>query len=392
LNILEYAAWKTTMTPPIVELARTRAQRWPTTVRPLRIAQVTPLYEAVPPRLYGGTERVVAYLTDALVGLGHAVTLFASAEARTLANLVPMRDQAIRLDPAPLKSDLAAHLSLIHEVHRRRHEFDIIHFHVDLIHFPVFADCAAHTVTTLHGRLDLKDLPGAYARWPQFPLVSISDDQRAPIPEASWIATIQHGLAQSLFDFTPVPTDPYLAFLGRISPEKRPDRAIAIAKRSGLRLKIAAKVDAVDRAYFHETIEPLLDDPLIEFVGEIGDEQKSAFLGNATALLFPIDWPEPFGLVMIEAMACGTPVIAWRSGAVPEVIEDGMTGFIVDNEDQALAAIADVGRLDRREIRGVFEQRFTARVMARNYQQLYRRLLRGSDDAVVVGQIAELAV
>jgi glycosyltransferase involved in cell wall biosynthesis len=247
-------------------------------------------------------------------------------------------------------------------------------------------------VTTLHGRLDLKDLPGAYARWPQFPLVSISDDQRAPIPEASWIATIQHGLAQSLFDFTPVPTDPYLAFLGRISPEKRPDRAIAIAKRSGLRLKIAAKVDAVDRAYFHETIEPLLDDPLIEFVGEIGDEQKSAFLGNATALLFPIDWPEPFGLVMIEAMACGTPVIAWRSGAVPEVIEDGMTGFIVDNEDQALAAIADVGRLDRREIRSVFEQRFTARVMARNYQQLYRRLLRGSDDAVVVGQIAELAV
>jgi glycosyltransferase involved in cell wall biosynthesis len=367
-------------------------------MRPLRVAQVAPLYEAVPPRLYGGTERVVAYLTDALVDLGHSVTLFASAEARTAARLVPSRDQAIRLDPAPLKSDLAAHLSLLHEVHQRRHEFDIIHFHVDLIHFPFFAECAAHTVTTLHGRLDLKDLPDVYERWHQFPLVSISYDQRAPIPQASWVATIPHGLAEGLFDLGPIVGEPYLAFLGRISPEKRPDRAIAIAKRSGLRLRIAAKVDAVDTAYFHEHIEPLLDDPLIEFVGEIGDERKSAFLGNAHALLFPVDWPEPFGLVMIEAMACGTPVIAWRSGSVPEVIEEGVTGFIVESEEEAVAAIGKVGRLDRQEIRRVFEQRFTAKVMARNYLHLYRRLLAGAEHAVVAGDamlggdIEEMAV
>jgi glycosyltransferase involved in cell wall biosynthesis len=386
------------MTPSIVQLARTGAEHGPAAMLPLRIAQVAPLYEAVPPRLYGGTERVVAYLTDALVDLGHPVTLFASAEARTAARLVSLRDQAIRLDPAPLKSDLAAHLSLLHEVHRRRHEFDIIHFHVDLMHFPFFADCAAHTVTTLHGRLDLKDLPDAYERWHQFPLVSISYDQRAPIPQASWVATVPHGLAEGLFDFGPVVGDPYLAFLGRISPEKRPDRAIAIAKRSGLRLRIAAKVDRVDAAYFHEHIEPLLDHPLIEFVGEIGDERKSAFLGNARALLFPVDWPEPFGLVMIEAMACGTPVIAWRSGSVPEVIEDGVTGFIVDSEEEAVAAIGKVGRLDRQEIRRVFERRFTAKVMAGNYLHLYRRLLAGADagnvagDAMLGGEIEEMAV
>ena len=359
-----------------------RALRSPFSELPLRIAQVAPLYEAVPPRLYGGTERVVAHLTDALVDLGHHVTLFASTEARTLGNLVSMRDQAIRLDPHPLKSDLAAHMNSLHEVRRRRHEFDIIHFHVDLIHFPFFEDCAAHTVTTLHGRLDLKDLPGVYARWPQFPLVSISYDQRTPIPQANWIDTIQHGIDAKLFDFCPAATDSYLAFLGRISPEKRPDRAIALAKRAGMRLKIAAKVDVVDKVYFHEVIEPLLDDPLIEFVGEIGDEEKSCFLGNAVALLFPIDWPEPFGLVMIEAMACGTPIIAWRSGSVPEVMQDGITGFIVDSEDEAVAAIGKLGSLDRQRIRRVFEQRFTAEVMASSYLQVYRRLLSGAEPIV----------
>lgn len=375
------------MTSSAVRLPRSLATRWPVTLEsPLRIAQVAPLYEAVPPRLYGGTERVVAHLSDALVELGHRVTLFASAEARTTADLAPLRDQAIRLDPSPLKSDLAAHMSMLHEVHRRRHEFDIIHFHVDLIHFPFFADCAERTVTTLHGRLDLKDLPNAYARWPQFPLVSISYDQRTPIPQASWIATVQHGLDDRIFDFHAGPAGDYLAFLGRISPEKRPDRAIALAKRTGVRLKIAAKVDAVDRAYFHEMIEPLLDDPLIEFIGEIGDERKSAFLGNARALLFPIDWPEPFGLVMIEAMACGTPVIAWRSGSVPEVMEDGITGFIVDNEEEAAESLARVGSLDRRRIRDVFERRFTAEVMASGYVQVYRRLLFGAAQPILLSR------
>ena len=228
----------------------------------MRIAQIAPLYEAVPPRFYGGTERIVAHLTDALVELGHEVTLFASAEARTRATLVPVRDQAIRLDPCALKSDLAAHLSMLHEVRKRRDEFDVLHFHVDLVHFPFFEEIAAQTVTTLHGRLDLKDLPEAYARWRDYPLVSISDDQRTPLPDANWLATVPHGLAESIYTFNAAPRQPaYLAFLGRISPEKRPDRAIAIAKRSGMPLKIAAKVDAADAAYFHEVIEPLLDHP-----------------------------------------------------------------------------------------------------------------------------------
>ena len=341
----------------------------------MKIAQIAPLYEAVPPSLYGGTERIVAHLTDALVELGHEVTLFASAEARTRATLVPVRDQAIRLDPSTLKSDLAAHLSMLHELRKRCAEFDVLHFHVDLVHFPFFEQIAAQTVTTLHGRLDLKDLPEAYARWRDYPLVSISDDQRAPLPEANWLATIPHGLAESIYTFNPAPRQPaYLAFLGRISPEKRPDRAIAIAKRSGLPLKIAAKVDAADAAYFHEVIEPLLDHPLVEFVGEIGDSEKSAFLGNAQALLFPIDWPEPFGLVMIEAMACGTPVIAWRCGSVPEIVDHGETGFIVATEDEAVAALTRLQLIDRRRVRDVFEQRFTATVMARNYLRLYWRL------------------
>lgn len=341
----------------------------------MRIAQVTPLYEAVPPRLYGGTERVVAHLTDALVALGHDVTLFASAEARTNALLAPVRDQAIRLDPAPFKSDLAAHLHQLAEVRRRAAEFDVIHFHTDMLQFPMFEAVAGRTVTTLHGRLDLKDLPEVYSRWRQYPLVSISDSQRAPLPDANWAATVHHGMTADLFRFSAVPNG-YLAFLGRISPEKRPDRAIAIAGAAGKPLRIAAKVDHADETYFEDQIEPLLDNPLVAFVGEIGDAEKSDFLGGADALLFPIDWPEPFGLVMIEAMACGTPVIAWDSGSVPEVVEDGLTGFIVRSETEAVAAVDRLPRLDRGAIRARFEERFSAHAMARRYLDIYARLTR----------------
>ena len=339
----------------------------------MKIAQVTPLYEAVPPRFYGGTERVVSHLTDALVDLGHEVTLFAAADARTKAELVPVRDQSIRLDPAPLQSDLAAHMAMLAEVRERAGDFDVIHFHTDMIHFPFFADLAGKTLTTLHGRLDLKDLPEVYWRWTQFPLVSISDSQRKPLPFANWAGTVLHGMRADLYDFHPQ-SEGYLAFLGRISPEKGPERAIAIAKAAGRRLKIAAKVDRADQDYFHKVVEPLLDHPLIEFIGEIGDDEKSAFLGGADALLFPIDWPEPFGLVMIEAMACGTPVIAYECGSVPEVIEPELTGFIVHNQAEALAALERLGDLDRRQVRRRFELRFSAVAMARRYLDLYAGL------------------
>ena len=339
----------------------------------MRIAQVTPLYEAVPPKLYGGTERVVAHLTDALVEIGHDVTLFASAEAKTSANLVAVRDQAIRLDPAPLLSDLAAHMTMLAQVRDRADEFDVIHFHTDMVHFALFEPLAERTITTLHGRLDLKDLPQVYERWDQFPLVSISDSQRLPLAWANWKATVHHGMRADLYRFRPQ-SEGYLAFLGRISPEKRPDRAIDIAIRSRKVLKIAAKVDRADQVYFDEQIRPLLDHPLIEFIGEIGDAEKSAFLGGADALLFPIDWPEPFGLVMIEAMACGTPVIAYACGSVPEVIEPGATGFLVRDQDEAVAAVGRLGELDRAAVRKRFELRFSATAMARRYERLYADL------------------
>jgi glycosyltransferase involved in cell wall biosynthesis len=345
----------------------------------LKIAQISPLYEAVPPKLYGGTERVVAWLTDALVAAGHDVTLFASAEAETSAKLVSVRDQAIRLDPAILKSDLAAHLGMIHEVRRRMDEFDVLHFHVDMIHFPFFEECAERTLTTLHGRLDLKDLPVAYRRWHQYPLVSISNDQRRPLRNANWVGTVHHGMAADQCAFNPNPRGDYLAFLGRISPEKRVDRAIAIARRVGMPLKIAAKIDAADKAYFERVIEPLLGDADVEFIGEIDDARKPAFLGNAGALLFPIDWPEPFGIVMIEAMACGTPVVAWNCGSVPEVIDEGETGRIVDNEDDAVAATREVLQYDRATVRATFERRFTADVMAERYVRLYSERARGRE-------------
>jgi glycosyltransferase involved in cell wall biosynthesis len=342
----------------------------------MHIAQIAPLTEAVPPKLYGGTERVVANLCDALVQLGHEVTLFAVADAQTDAKLIPVRDRPLRLDPAPLKSDIAAHLSMLHEVRRRAWQFDILHFHIDLLHFPVFEHQAERTVTTLHGRLDLTDLEGVYERWRQFGLVSISDHQRTPLPFVNWVGTIPHGLPTHQFVFRARPQPGYLAFLGRISPEKRPDVAISIARRAGIPLKIAAKVDRVDREYFETRIAPLLDHPLIDYIGEIREDQKSEFLGNARALLFPIDWPEPFGLVMIEAMACGTPVIAWDRGSVPEVIDHGVTGYIVDSEEEALAALSNIEQIDRRTVRAVFERRFAARAMARSYLDLYARLLK----------------
>lgn len=341
----------------------------------MRIAQISPLYESVPPRLYGGTERVVAHLTDALVAEGHDVTLFASADTRTRARLVPVRDQAIRLDPAPLKSDLAAHMSMLQQVRERAGEFDILHFHTDLLHFPMFEHCAGRTVTTLHGRLDLKDLPGVYGRWPQYPLVSISAHQRRALPHANWVGTVYHGLPSGQYAYSPRGAGGYLAFLGRISPEKRLDRAITIARRAGLPLKIAAKIDDSDRVYFRDVIQPLLDGPGVEYIGEINDREKSRFLGDALALLFPVDWPEPFGLVMIESMACGTPVLGWRCGSVPEVLEDGVSGRIVDSMQDAVSAVGELVGFDRARVRAAFEERFTAAVMARQYVAVYRQQL-----------------
>jgi glycosyltransferase involved in cell wall biosynthesis len=340
----------------------------------MKIAQIAPLYEEVPPRLYGGTERVVACLTDALVELGHEVTLFAARGSGTKARLVPLRDQAIRLDRATLKSDLAAHLTMLYEVKRRAKEFDVLHFHLDLLHMPVFEQYAQKCVTTLHGRLDIKDLAPVYERWPEFRLVSISDNQRQPLPTANWLATVPHGMPALHCSVQKSPRS-YLAFLGRISPEKGPDVAVRLAIRAGVPLKIAAKVDSVDQAYFDRALKPLLDHPLIEFIGEIGDAQKADFLGNARALLFPIAWPEPFGLVMLEAMACGTPVIANNCGAVPEVLQDGLTGFIVNSEEQAVSAIARVEQLDRQAVRAAFEQRFTSHHMAHAYLKVYADLL-----------------
>ncbi len=341
----------------------------------MKIAQIAPLYEAVPPKLYGGTEMVIAHLCDALVDLGHDVTLFASADSSTAARLVPMRDHSLRLDAVPLKSDVAAHLSMLHEVREACHRFDILHFHLEMLHFPLFEHVAHRSVTTLHARTDLRDLPAAYSRWPGYGLVSISEHQSIPLPDANWLATVPHGISPARYRCSGRNGHGYLAFLGRIAPEKGPEVAIRVARQAGIPLRIAAKVDAADRVYFEEVIRPLLDDPLIEFVGEIGAEQKPEFLGNALALLFPIRWPEPFGLVMIESMACGTPVIAWDRGSVPEVIEPGLTGFIVRSEREALAAIPQAARLDRRAVRAAFERRFTARHMAEAYLDVYRRLL-----------------
>jgi glycosyltransferase involved in cell wall biosynthesis len=339
----------------------------------MRIAQVAPLAEAVPPKLYGGTERVVSALTEELVRQGHAVTLFASGDSQTSAKLVACAPKGLRL--AGYRDHTASLLVMLDEVRQRADEFDIIHFHTDLLQFPLFQDVMGKCVTTLHGRLDLPDFHPIYRAFPDMPLVSISDSQRAPMPSGlNWAATVYHGLPSGACPFNPA-ADGYLAFLGRISPEKRPDRAIEIAKRVGIPLKIAAKVDAADRAYFDRVIEPLLHDPLIEFIGEIDDAAKCGFLGDARALLFPIDWPEPFGLVMIEAMSTGTPVIGWRCASVPELIDDGVTGIIVESVDEAAAAVGRVSSISRAGVREQFEKRFTAEKMAEAYLRVYERCL-----------------
>jgi glycosyltransferase involved in cell wall biosynthesis len=340
----------------------------------MRIAQVAPLIESVPPKAYGGTERVVHYLTEALVDLGHDVTLFASGDSTTSARLVPVVDRALRLHPAR-PDPVIWHTLMVDRVRELCESFDVIHFHIDTVHLPVAVHCRTPSLTTLHGRLDLPDLQPLFRRFARHPLVSISDSQRQPLPGANWLRTIHHGLPPDLYDFHPQPQD-YFAFVGRISPEKRCDRAIEIALECNTPLRIAAKVDVADKAYFHETIEPLLDHPLVTFVGEIGDAEKNHFIGNARAFLMPIDWPEPFGLVVIEALACGTPVIAYGHGAVPEILEHGKTGFIVHDQAQAIAAARQVHRIDRATCRAAFESRFAAPVMAASYVRLYRELAR----------------
>ena len=339
----------------------------------MKIAQIAPLMESVPPLRYGGTERVVSYLTEELVRQGHDVVLFGTGDSVTSATLVPGAPKALRLD-ASVRDPLPYMMLHLERVRQRADEFDVLHFHVDVLHFPIFRRLASQTLTTLHGRLDLPELLPFYREFSDMPVVSISDDQRRPLPHARWIATIPHGLPRNLARFYAQPCGEYLAFLGRISPEKGPDRAIAIAKRVGIKLKIAAKVDRADEAYFKNEIEPLMDHPLIEWMGEITENEKPDFLGNALALLFPIDWPEPFGLVVIEAMACGTPTIAYRRGSVPEVIDDGKSGIIVDTEDAAIDAVRRLPRMTRAGVRACFERRFTVERMAADYVRLYQTL------------------
>jgi glycosyltransferase involved in cell wall biosynthesis len=340
----------------------------------MKIAQVAPLFESVPPKGYGGTERVVAYLTDALVEAGHEVTLFASGDSQTKGRLVPVVQRGLRLS-GHQANWLPWHTMMLDRVFAAAQRFDAIHFHVDFLHFPMVRQCATPCVTTLHGRLDLPELEPLYRHFDEQPLVSISASQRSPVPFANWRATVHHGLPEKLLPFTPHPGgDSYFAFLGRISPEKRVDRAIEIAVACGVPLRIAAKVDAVDRGYFESQIKPLLGHPLVQFIGEIDEGQKGVFLGQARGLLFPIDWPEPFGMVMIEAFACGTPVIAYAGGSVNEVMEHGVTGYVVNDQAEAVAAARQIGNIDRQRCRNVFEQRYTARTMAEAYVDVYQAL------------------
>jgi glycosyltransferase involved in cell wall biosynthesis len=338
----------------------------------MRVAQIAPLTESVPPRLYGGTERVVSFLTEELVAMGHDVTLFASGDSVTGADLAASWPCALRFDPS-IRDAMAPHMLMMEQVYQRADEFDVLHFHLDYWPFSLFQRQPTPFLTTLHGRLDLPELGPIFDCFPNVPLVSISDAQRTPLPGANFVETVHHGLPAQLL--TPQPTTQrYLAFLGRICPEKRPDRAIHIARQAGIPLKIAAKVDKVDEAFFRDTIRPMINGTTVELIGEINDAAKPDFLSGAIGLLVPIDWPEPFGLVMIEAMACGTPVIAFNRGSVPEIIEHGVTGFIVEDEAEAVRAVGRLGRLSRSLIRQRFERRFTARRMAEDYLSLYHRL------------------
>jgi glycosyltransferase involved in cell wall biosynthesis len=339
----------------------------------MKIAQVAPLYESVPPKLYGGTERIVSYITEELVRQCHDVTLFASGDSMTSAELVPMCPEALRLNDDVI-DPLAHHVRMVEEVFRRKNEFDIIHFHIDYLHYPLSSREKVPNVTTLHGRLDMRDLVPLYRTYPEMPVISISDAQRRPLPWLNWQGTVHHGMPEDRLSIGSGGGG-YLAFLGRISPEKGLDEAIGIARRVGVPLKIAAKVDRVDQKYFDTVIKSQLDHELIEYIGEIGYAEKNEFLGNAMALLFPIAWPEPFGLVMMEAMACGTPVIAYARGSVPEVIEDGLNGFIVRDVEGAASAIERLGRLDRLRCRQRFEERFTAKRMSEDYMAIYERLV-----------------
>jgi glycosyltransferase involved in cell wall biosynthesis len=338
----------------------------------MRIAQVAPLAESVPPKLYGGTERVVAWLVDELVGLGHEVTLFASGDSATGARLNAVWPRALRLG-RPRTDPMAVQAALIEEVASKAGEFDVIHFHIDWLHLPTFSRLGVPFLNTCHGRLDLPGFPEIIRRFPDAPLVSISDHQRVPLPGANWIGTIYHGLPPDLFRPS-FGQGSYLAFLGRLTAEKGPEDAIRIAHAAKMPLRIAAKVPRGERTYFHEKLEPQVDGKQIQLTGEVNDKTKQAFLAGAAALLFPIDWPEPFGLVMIEAMACGTPVIAFKSGSVPEVIDEGITGFVVSGEEEAVQAIGRLGELDRRQVRAHFEKRFTSRRMAEQYVRRYEAL------------------
>lgn len=338
----------------------------------LRIAQIAPLFESVPPKLYGGTERVVAYLTDELINLGHEVTLFASGDSQTRAKLVAITPEALRLKNST--DQMAGHILQLQEVIDRAHEFDLLHFHTDYLHFPVSRLGKWKTITTLHGRLDIPELKPLYRKFRDMPVVSISGSQRNPLPIANWVGTVYHGLPANLY--TQGPGDGgYVAFIGRFSPEKRADRAIEIARLANMKIKIAAKIDKADQRYFEKEIRHLLAQPHVEYLGEVGEAEKNELLGHAKALLFPIDWPEPFGMVMIEALACGTPVIAFNHGSVPEVIEHGKTGFIVNSVEKAAEALQAIHLINRDDCRETFEKRFSATVMAQNYVQLYKQML-----------------
>ncbi len=349
----------------------------------MRIAQVSPLFESVPPRAYGGSERVVSYLTEELVNQGHEVTLYASGDSATRAQLVPCCSEALRLggDHADF---LPVYTLMLDQVFADAPSFDIVHFHIGYLHFPLTRRAGIPTVTTLHGRLDMANLFRVYRRFREMPVVSISNAQREPLSWLNYQATVYNGVPAELFDFQDGIGD-YLVFVGRISPEKRADRAIEIAKRVGMEVKIAAKVDPVDGTYFKEVIKPLLNHPLVDYLGEISDAEKNELLGGAYALLLPIDWPEPFGLVMIEAMACGTPVVAYRNGSVPEVLDDGVTGFIVNNIDQAVTAVERIAALPRKRCREVFEKRFSAARMTRDYLAVYERLVEHYSEVRAVG-------